>query len=452
MYSGGEVINSGGYGCIFYPKLNCKNTKLDINNININYISKLLIKKDAYNEYNKIKLIHNILKNIYNYKEYYLIENITMCKPEDLTNNDKINIEKCINLTENYIDAENINSNLNKLRIINMPKIGNDLDFLFKNNLNTNSIYNLSNKLINLLKNGIIPMNNKEIYHNDIKSGNLLYTNTNLYIIDWGESIIKSTDIPSFIRNRPLQYNTPFSNILFNSTFNKFYKKELELLDKNNISLFNVKIILTKYFITTFIHYGHYEYIINIILNDILVFLKPSIINEDQYQVIKYSYGLKIIVNYIADIVYNFTDFNTLLFKEEEYFNKVYKHNIDLWGFLTIYYDILNNLINNKSINKKIKDNLSQLIINIIIKYLYSTNFSSKKINHNELIKDLNNVNKFLKDKKLINNDLINGGKSKKLVKEIYNTRNQTCKSRIIKNNKFKSSSCCPHMKPRQQW
>jgi serine/threonine protein kinase len=78
---GGELLDKGGYGCVFYPSINCRTGKENKNN---KYISKLQIEnKVSNNEYNISKLI----KKIDNYNRYFIpIENkcyININKLED---------------------------------------------------------------------------------------------------------------------------------------------------------------------------------------------------------------------------------------------------------------------------------------------------------------------------------------------------------------------------------
>ena len=52
--TGGKVIASGGFGCVFSPALKCKGVKIRRGK---NRISKLLTKKHALKEYNEIQII-----------------------------------------------------------------------------------------------------------------------------------------------------------------------------------------------------------------------------------------------------------------------------------------------------------------------------------------------------------------------------------------------------------
>ena len=177
---GGKVIDSGGYGCIFSPALKCKNKKKRTKGI-----SKLSFKFDSDEEFRIINKIDSYLSKIPNYKKYFLLGNITTCIPSKLTKSDKKDFDKCYLLTEKYITEDNINENLNKLKIINMPYGGVNLDFVIDNNILSIQEYNTLLK--KLLLNAILPMNKMKICHFDIKSNNILYKDNSFKIIDFGE-------------------------------------------------------------------------------------------------------------------------------------------------------------------------------------------------------------------------------------------------------------------------
>ena len=54
---GGEAIASGGFGCVFSPTIKCKNKKRKTN-----FISKLMTKKYALEEYKEIRNVNKKLK------------------------------------------------------------------------------------------------------------------------------------------------------------------------------------------------------------------------------------------------------------------------------------------------------------------------------------------------------------------------------------------------------
>ena len=76
LATGGKVIASGGFGCVFSPALKCKGEKTR----GTNRISKLLTKKHALSEYNEIKEFKKKLDKIPNYQNYFLINDFNICK------------------------------------------------------------------------------------------------------------------------------------------------------------------------------------------------------------------------------------------------------------------------------------------------------------------------------------------------------------------------------------
>ena len=84
MLKGGQVIASGGFGCVFYPSLKCENQDFTDNNT----ISKLMTTKHAQDEYKQINKYKNILKVIPNYEKYFLLNDFVLCKPDKLTKQD----------------------------------------------------------------------------------------------------------------------------------------------------------------------------------------------------------------------------------------------------------------------------------------------------------------------------------------------------------------------------
>ena len=92
---GGEVINSGGFGCIFSPELKCQNRVVE-NKIGI---TKLMKKSYAKSEYDEINKYRPILKKIKNYEKYFLMGRISLCIPSKLSDEDLKHYErKCFAL------------------------------------------------------------------------------------------------------------------------------------------------------------------------------------------------------------------------------------------------------------------------------------------------------------------------------------------------------------------
>lgn len=369
--NGGQLIGHGGFGCVFYPNISCKNNKKTRKNNKQKIISKLSLKNEVKKEMNIYKQILPIIISIPNYNKYFLINNIYSCEPKIINKENLKDLDKCYFLKALNIDKNNINNNLNKLNIINIPYGGEELYKIFEKLkykiIERFDYYNL--RFYNLLKYAIIPMNNLNLYHTDIKSNNLLLNKFGeLKIIDWALAIIykKNHNINNV---RGFQFNLPFSSIIFNIDFTNEY---LSLLNKNkNDSMIEVKInnFILNYIEKFYIDKNHVQYTLTKIF--------PLISNIENINL-----DIKFIVEYISNILINFTDFKLNKFNEKKYYNLVYLKNCDIWGFLTIYFDILLLNKDNNKFNKKI-------LTKFILKYLYTINFASQPIPHLNLLKDI---------------------------------------------------------------
>ena len=79
----------------------------------------------------------------------------------------------------------------------------------------------------------------------------------------------------------------------------------------------------------------------------------------------------------------------TYKFLAKEYFQEVYRHNVDVWGFLMSYQDLINNVAS-RSYTAYRKSTICQLLSDILFKYCYSPDYAAKKIPVNQLKQDLN--------------------------------------------------------------
>jgi len=375
---GGKVIASGGFGCVFSPALLCNKTKKRRKN----YISKLLGTKYAYEEYNEINDIRSKLQYIANYENYFMLQDISICKPAKLSKRDLSMFNKnCSALTKDDITLNNINNNLDKLMSLTMPNAGLPIDDYIIKNKNFQSIYHLNVKLIELLQKGIEPMNSKNVYHNDIKDSNILVDSSSdkMYtrLIDWGLSTsyipFHNNTIPSCWRDRPLQYNNPFSIILFSSFFVQKYTHFINLqnghLTRENITRFVIQYLD---FWLQERGLGHYKLICKII--NILSNEPPK-----QY-----------IANYITDILLKFTKFNQDgTFNIHEYLDTIFIHNVDKWGFVTSYFPILHiYYVNYKVLDK---ENMHAFItLKELFNYTYKT--SSEKLSVETIVSYLTKI------------------------------------------------------------
>ena len=354
---GGEVIGSGGFGCVFQPALKCKG-RTGTRKLTNGHISKLLVLKDAKEEYQYIVFYKKILKSIPNYSDYFLINDFSLCEPEPLTKEDLVRYsEECYPLNKINITKKNINQHLKKLRAIQMPFGGLDVQYYIEK-VNYDKLATLNKSLIDLLLNGILPMNKKRIFHCDLKDSNVLvqdeYDNFHTRIIDWGLSVYIEEktlkiypQIPKILEDRPFQFNVPFSIVLFNSLFDKMYSDFL--IDNPTPSTYQLDKFVDKYlniFITKGSGRGHLSIFISL-------FEKMKKMQKKQTNIFFKLFGSstsfsEIIVNYLVQILKKYTvrQKNGKL-DIMDYFSNVFLHNIDVWGFVMIYFPIFSELYAN---------------------------------------------------------------------------------------------------------
>lgn len=386
---GGKVFASGAYGCVFSPALKCK----DASSREPNKVSKLMIEENANDEYENINYIHEKLRTIPNYQKYFIINDITLCEPHALTSSDLTEFgTKCGALTKNNYTRKNINEKLDKLKILNIPHGGLPVDDFVYTNGDYEKLYRTHMALVKLLKKGIMPMNSKNIYHSDIKDSNILIDPLyNARLIDWGltEEYIpgRTVKFPHKWRNRPLQYNVPFSVIIFTDQFYQKYSNYLTdggIVDEEHLRPFVVE------YTNGWIEHrgaGHFNFI-----HEIMVMLyKDTVtdVSEDEIDnVIKTEITMPYITDYIVEVLVHYTKFKpdgTLNLRE--YLHDVYIKIVDIWGFLLAYYPFLEMFSNNyASLNENELKIFKQLQF-IYNEYLYTPR--STPIDMTELLDDL---------------------------------------------------------------
>jgi serine/threonine protein kinase len=350
--TGGKVIASGGYGCVFNPGLKCEDTSKR----ETNKISKLMTERHATQEYEEIKKIKDKLDSIAHYEDYFLVYDTTLCRPAKLTASDLTAFkDKCTALPKDNITKSNINSKLDEVMVLNLPNGGLPVDDYIYANGGYDKLYETHMVLTNLLKKGILPMNKKGVYHSDIKDSNVLIDDSNgrlkARLIDWGltvEYTPNSKEIfPKNWRNRPLQFNVPFSVVIFTDLFYEKYTKYLKDGGK-------VEEAVLRPFVIDYLNQwmkergaGHYKFI-----NEIMFLLYSStltsISDNDKAIVVETEITMPYIIDYIVEVLLKYTKFKgDGSLNLREYLDDVYIKIVDIWGFITVYYPYLEMFSNN---------------------------------------------------------------------------------------------------------
>lgn len=344
---GGKAIGSGGFGCVFKPAIKCKGQERNEKNV-----TKLMKIKYAKSEYKGIQKYKEMLDGIPNYSDYFLVDGFSICEPDKLDEEDLQRFDKkCSALKKMKITSSNVNSNLNKLRSLNMPYGGIDVgDYIETTRMDYKKIGEMNISLIELLKKGILPMNEKGIYHCDIKDSNILVQEIHggeikTRLIDWGLSTVfnERNSIPKPLSKRPFQFNVPFSVVIFNDIFTKMYA---EFLKKHKTpTYFETREFVINYVVTWINERGpgHLKSLNNIFK----AFFERGLINiENQFKedLIEFEYTFYFIFEYISYVLFKFTRDGK--FDKMEYFSQVFLKNLDIWGFTMTYLPILEYLEN----------------------------------------------------------------------------------------------------------
>lgn len=267
-------------------------------------------------------------------------------------------------MTKRDINKKNINKKLADISSINLRDGGSDLEKYISADLTTDQIKNVNTWLIQLLVNGIIPMNERHVYHADVKEANMVVDlqDKHIRLIDWGLSAYTTgKSIPNIMQNKPLQYNLPFSMILFNKTFKTMYSAFLKTqTDRLNAEELNT---FVKVYVEAWIKKRGDGHIKTITLIWKGLTGKQDIINS-------------IIVPYLSAVLFEYTREGQ--FDQTGYFNQIFLKLIDLWGFVMSYSTFLEIGYTNENIN------------NLIINYLYRT--PTKPIDIDNLVNDLQDL------------------------------------------------------------
>ena len=392
--TGGKLLASGGFGCVFNPALKCEGETTRKKN----QISKLMTERHANVEYSEIISIKKKLEHLKDYEDYFLIYDISLCKPRQLTRKDLTDYSsKCKALPKFKITKSNINANLDKLLILNIPNGGLPVDDYLYHNGSFEKMYKVHKSLMKLFKNGIIPMNKRNVYHCDIKDSNVLVDiSGKTRLIDWGLCVeyepFKDMAFPRSWKNRPLQFNVPFSVILFTDSFVEKYTTFLEnggLPTKMELEPFIID------YISSWMKergLGHYK-VINEIMFELFSESIKSVKIENKQKIIETQITMKYIINYLIDVLINFTKFGkNVRLNLRDYLDNVFIKIVDIWGFISIYLPFIEILFNNYSRLTLQDIAIFNKLQYIFVEYLYNPRHES--INVNSLYLELKDLEK----------------------------------------------------------
>lgn len=387
---GGNVIGSGGFGCVFAPPLRCESAT----DPKPNMISKLMLRKNAIEEYGIVKDIRHYIVKIPNHERYFLLDNINTCRPARLSELELAQYSrKCHMLERHGVTAKNMNANLESLMLLNMPRGGITMEKYIETN--TSSINHdfviINDNLIKLYLNGIIKMNRMGIYHCDIKGSNILIDDKLVpRLIDWGLSNHDDTrDLESW-RHYSVQFNTPFTSVLFGSHFEKWVHDWSGRSGGGNLH------VDLAGFVKGYMGNQRHMTVISNIMFMLFVEELPGTIKETRAQ--KAWMFDNITVPLITDYLCHIIEYFDIIAGGQinygglkRYLDTVYMHLVDTWGFVMIYLAELEILYQNVDNLSGAETRLYNALRAIFIKYLYTANVRPPK--SGELVADLRRLN-----------------------------------------------------------
>jgi len=367
---GGEVIDSGGYGCVFRPSVSCKViSSLNVSRTrslgkDVNYISKIMTRENAKDEFNILRTFSNIItKSGYSgMLQYLVLSDITLCDVEPTREDIQYFNTSCNSLAEKYKSP-----NMEGMVSLNIPYGGKNLLKLFNEQrvqirpLNQTILVIYFKKMIELYNNCVYLFykTSPKIIHGDLKEENMLciydqsFTSIrgNIKVIDWGLSFtFNPSNHPDEAINqlsrRPLQFNLPFGILLFSDYFKREYESQVLRPSRTQPNGLRQLIyqFCDRYYDDNYFTVGKDDTKPDS-LKDFNTFVYRVMIDADA------SIGTKSLPRYIrenlAKILIKYTYNNT--FHNDKYAWDYYLPMVDSYGFILTYANVLSYLLHTRN-------------------------------------------------------------------------------------------------------
>jgi len=216
---GGDLLGSGGYGCVFRPNIPCDTGKY--NSANYKYISKVVSGKDIESEYNNVDNFN--LKKIDPHQRLIVYPIEDCGQPDNISRDD---YEQCKDDTNENIDTED-----GEYHNLIQRYYGETLDTI-RRRKKVNNIEDSITLYMDLFK-AVLLLNVNSLCHRDLKESNIVIDDKGkLRIIDL--SLLQSTKEP-FLHSSENQFSQPESykywDVCFNAltTYDYGYYNRMEL-------------------------------------------------------------------------------------------------------------------------------------------------------------------------------------------------------------------------------
>ena len=231
----------------------------------------------------------------------------------------------------------------------------------------------------------------------------------------------KEHTFPRSWKNRPFQFNVPFSVVLFTDTFVEKYTTFLQ--DKGQPNKIELEPFVIDY-ISSWMKErgpGHYK-LINEVMFCLFSHSITDLSEKSKAQIVETQITMKFFINYIVEVLVNFTKPGVSV-KDclRNYLDNVFIKIVDIWGLISVYFVFIEILFDNYSRLTTQQMNILKKIKYIFVEYLYSPRY--EPINLNSLYLDLDELSKLFYSN--VNNNNKNNARG----------INKTKKNSLIKSN-----------------
>ena len=239
---GGQAIGGGGWGCVFYPSIASSNSSTGKTFYagTFNTVSKVM-KRELFDvEFQKIQDIIAKLKKIFGNeaKCYFSVDYIDGGIPTDISETDISKMDERCNSGSIFklIETARRTKDYSTLRVFHMTHLDNTLNYYFTKKIKQEDKFVNQDKemdfiaikygMYRLFVKAIVGMNQRGIYHCDIKSANIMIPSSNIkrspinsypLLIDWGLAnsrwVIAEESSQLSDKKGPIIFNNPFGKI-----------------------------------------------------------------------------------------------------------------------------------------------------------------------------------------------------------------------------------------------
>lgn len=375
---GGKVIGVGSYGCVFSPAIPCKHGRQPENDM----VSKLMETLDARKEMDEIEKVTERLGKIENAERYFGGFGTYMCRPEKITSEDLAGYHCDIGNIADLVHNSS-STKLPDLSVLQQKYLGKTVGSYLSHLNEKEELILFFQNMISLLMKGIIPMNEKGIYHLDIKSENVLVKENAPVIIDWGLSYLTDHSRPiTDASTRGNEYDVDETNIpmtaycMFNEPLvaRAFYQTADTMggmIDPRGLSgATTVRTIIHQLYHNTY-DKEHMRYLLGGIVTPVIEVLNQF--HTSRGEIYPYSTSEMLISQYLT------RQRELYLLQGSFDHNKLYTdfyYNVDIWGWVMTFVPFLKSEITGRDgslsrfLSSEKRRNI-RLIISKMIEYLF---------------------------------------------------------------------------------